>query len=113
MDMTVEELPGGARCVALQGRLDTVGVDKVEAPFRDAVLGTEADAAIDLGAVSFLASMGVRLIIATARAQKARGRQLVLFGAKAQVQSTLQMVALDQIIPVLADRDAATARLAG
>jgi len=37
----------------------------------------------------------------------------VLFGAKAQVQSTLQMVALDQIIPVLPDRDQATARLAG
>ena len=38
---------------------------------------------------------------------------LGLFGAKAQVQSTLQMVALDQIIPVLPDREQATARLAG
>jgi anti-anti-sigma factor len=113
MDMSVEELASGALCVALQGRLDTVGVDQVEAKFTDAVLGTDRDAAIDLGAVSFLASMGVRLIIATARAQKARGRLLVLFGAKAQVQSTLQMVALDQIIPVLPDRDQATARLAG
>jgi methylenetetrahydrofolate reductase (NADPH) len=32
---------------------------------------------------------------------------------KAQVQSTLQMVALDQIIPVLPDREQATARLVG
>lgn len=113
MEMSVEELAGGALCVALQGRLDTVGVDQVEAKFKEAVLGADRDAAVDLGAVSFLASMGVRLIIATARAQKARGRNLVLFGAKAQVHSTLQMVALDQIIPVLPDREQAAARLAG
>lgn len=112
MDMSVEEFAGGALCVVLQGRLDTVGVDKVEARFTDTVLGVDRDAAVDLGAVSFLASMGVRLIIATARAQRARGRNLVLFGARAQVQSTLQMVALDQIIPVLPDREQALARLA-
>lgn len=112
MDMSVEEFASGARCIVLQGRLDTVGVDQVEARFRDAVLGADRDTAVDLGAVSFLASMGLRLMIATARAQRARGRQLVLFGARAQVQSTLEMVALDQIIPVLPDREQAQARLA-
>lgn len=53
------------------------------------------------------------MIIATARAQRARGRKLVLFGALPLVQSTLEMVALDQIIPVVADREAARASLAG
>jgi len=113
MNMITEELAGGALCVALQGRLDSLGVDLIESRFKQAVLGADRDAAIDLGAVSFLASMGVRLIIATAQAQKARGRHLVLFGAQAQVNSTLQMVALDRIIPVLPDREQAAARLVG
>ena len=112
MDMSLGELDSGALCVALQGRLDTVGVDKVEKGFSAAVAATARDAALDLGGVSFLASMGVRMIIATARAQRARGRKLVLFGAVPLVQSTLEMVALDQIIPVVADRAAAQAILA-
>lgn len=113
MDMSVDEMAGGALCISLQGRLDSVGVDKVEPRFTSAVSEAARDLALDLGAVTFLASMGVRMIIATARAQRARGLNLVLFGARPLVQSTLQMVALDQIIPVLPDREAAQARLAG
>jgi anti-sigma B factor antagonist len=113
MEMTVDELAGGALCVALQGRLDTVGVDQVEPRFSAAVAEKPRHAAIDLRAVTFLASMGVRMIIATARAQRARGFSLVLFGAQPLVKSTLEMVALDQIIPVLPDLESAQARLAG
>jgi anti-anti-sigma factor len=113
MELSVGELTGGALCVALVGRLDTAGVDKVEARFAAAVAASERDAAIDLGGVSFLSSMGVRMIIATARAQRARGHTMVLFGAQPLVQSTLLMVALDQIIPILPDRASAQARLAG
>ena len=57
-------------------------------------------------------SMGVRMVIANARAQRARGHKRVLFGARPVVQSTLERVALDPIIPIVADRDQALARLA-
>jgi anti-sigma B factor antagonist len=113
MEVKLEDLPGGALCVVLQGRLDTVGVDRVESQVTAAVAGAPRDAALDLGSVSFLASMGVRLIIALARAQKARGRKLVLFGAQPAVRATLDMVALDKIIPLLPGRDEAQALLAG
>ena len=113
MEMSMAELGPGLLCVALQGRLDTVGVDQVESRFTAAVASSEGGAAVDLSAVSFLSSMGVRMIIANARAQRARGRNLVLFGARPVVQSTLEMVALDQIIPIVADRQQALARLAG
>ena len=111
MEMSVAELGPGQLCVALQGRLDTVGVDQVESRFTAAVAGSAGGAAVDRSAVSFLSSMGVRMIIANARAQRARGHKLVLFGARPVVQSTLEMVALDQIIPIVAERDQALARL--
>ena len=112
MNMTVGELGNGALCLALEGRLDTAGVDRVEKSFTAAVTAQDRDAAVDLAGVAFLASMGVRMIIATARAQRARGRKLVLFAPRPLVRQTLEMVALDQIIPVLADRAAAEASLA-
>jgi anti-sigma B factor antagonist len=113
MEVNFEDLPGGALCVVLQGRLDTVGVDRVESKVTAAVTEAAGDAALDLGSVSFLASMGVRLIIALARSQKARGRKLVLFGAQPAVRATLDMVALDKIIPLLPGRAEAQALLAG
>ncbi len=113
MDVSFEDLPGGALCVVLQGRLDTVGVDRVEGSVTRAVTEAPGDAALDLAQVSFLASMGVRLIIALARTQKARGKRLVLFGAQPAVRSTLDMVALDKIVPLLSDRAQAQAHLAG
>jgi anti-sigma B factor antagonist len=112
MEVNFEDLPGGALCVVLQGRLDTVGVDRVESRVTAAVSGA-GDAALDLGSVSFLASMGVRLIIALARSQKARGKKLVLFGAQPAVRATLDMVALDKIIPLLPSRAEAQALLVG
>lgn len=111
MDIQFEDLSNGALCVALRGRLDTVGVDRIDAQVRTAVAAQARDAVIDLGGVSFLASMGVRLIITLARSQKASGQRLVLFGAQPAVRATLDMVALDKIIPVLPDRAEAQAHL--
>ncbi len=111
MDIQLEDLSNGALCVVLNGRLDTVGVDRIDAPVRTAVAAQPRDTAIDLSGVSFLASMGVRLIITLARSQKASGQRLVLFGARPAVRATLDMVALDKIIPLLGDRAEALAHL--
>ncbi|MDO9091116.1 MAG: STAS domain-containing protein [Rubrivivax sp.] len=112
MDIQLEDLNNGALCVVLQGRLDTVGVDRIDADVTAAVGAQPRDVLMDLGSVSFLASMGVRLIITLARSQKARGRRLVLCGAQPAVRATLDMVALDKIIPLLPDREQALAHLA-
>jgi anti-sigma B factor antagonist len=111
MDIQLEDLPNGALCVTLKGRLDTVGVDRIDTQVRSAVAAQPRDAALDLSGVSFLASMGVRLIITLARSQKAAGQRLVLFGAQPAVRATLDMVALDKIIPLLPDRAQTLAHL--
>jgi anti-anti-sigma factor len=111
MDIQFEDLANGALCVVLQGRLDTVGVDRIDARITSAAAERSRDMALDLSGVSFLASMGVRLIITLARAQKSRGQRLVLCGALPAVRATLDMVALDKIIPLLPDRAQALAHL--
>jgi anti-anti-sigma factor len=110
--MSLAALASGAPCVVLQGRLDTPGVDRIEKPFSAAVAQAASGIAVDLTAVSFLSSMGVRMIIAAAKAQRSLGQKLVMFGAQPIVLQTLKMVGVDQIIPIVPDSDQAQAQLA-
>lgn len=107
MDLNTETLTSDAICITLAGRLDTPGVDRVETRFNAAAVANNQNAAIDLSAVSFVSSMGVRMLIGAARAMQQRGHRMVLFGAPPLVQETLDNVALDQLIPLVADRAAA------
>lgn len=113
MDLTVESVDDGAVRVALAGRLDTVGVDQVETRFNAAAVADARHALIDMAAVDFISSMGVRLLITAARAKASRGGRMALFGLQPVVQETLGIVALDQIIPIGTDLADARARIAG
>jgi anti-anti-sigma factor len=111
MEMTLTELPGPVSCVRLDGRLDAAGADRIDTRLTAAVVATGRPAVVDLSGVTFLASMGIRLLIATARGLRAKGAKLVLFGAPDLVQNVLDQAALDQIIPVVATQQQALERL--
>lgn len=112
MDISAETLPEDIVRARLCGRLDTVGVDRVETRFNAAVTAGGRDVIVDLSEVSFVSSMGVRLLITAARVQRSRGRRIVLYAATPLVAETLAMVALDRILPIVADEGAARGLLA-
>jgi anti-anti-sigma factor len=109
MEIDVVQLDTHVTLVRLGGRLDTVGVDKMETRFTAAVVAPHRNVIIDLAAVSFLASMGIRMLISSARALKLAGASMVLFGANEMVGEVLENAAIDQLIPVVADQEAALA----
>jgi anti-sigma B factor antagonist len=111
MEMQVSEIGGNVTCVHLTGRLDAPGVDLIGARFSAAVAAMGRDAIVDLAGVSFLASMGMRLLISTARALHGKGAKLVLFGAQPLVQSVFDQAAFDQIVAIVADEGAALRQL--
>jgi anti-anti-sigma factor len=111
MDMQVSELGGNVTCVRLTGRLDAPGADSIDTRFTVAVVAQGRDAVIDLSGVSFVASMGIRLLIASARGLRQKGATLVLFGAQDLVYTALDQAALDQIIPIVATEQQAIERL--
>ena len=51
----------------LRGRLDTPGVDRVEAKFTSAVVPEARNTVVDLSEVAFIASMGLRMFIGLAK----------------------------------------------
>lgn len=111
MDMDISELDGNVTCIRLTGRLDSPGVDRIETRFTTALSSMGRPAVVDLSKVSFLASMGIRMFISSARAMHLKGAKVALFGASAMVQSVLEHVALDQIIPLAATEAEALAKL--
>ncbi len=67
---------GEVRRVVLVGRLDTAGVDVVETRFGAAIVPNGKDTIVDLSGVTFLASMGIRMLISTTRALSRKGGRL-------------------------------------
>jgi anti-anti-sigma factor len=113
MEMHISELPAGVTCVALNGRLDAPGADAIGLRFTAAAAAEARPVVVDLSGVSFIASMGIRLLISAARALHLKGGKMALYGAQPLVQGVLDDAALDQIIPVEPTQADALAALAG
>lgn len=96
--------------VALKGRLDTGGVDRVETRL-NAALARDGHGVVDLSDVTFLASLGIRMLISAARMLDRRGKRLVLIAPRPLVDQALRHSSIDEIIPVAADLDDALALL--
>ena len=91
---------GDVRRVVLVGRLDTAGVDVVETRFGAAIVPNGKNTIVDLSGVTFLASMGIRMLISTTRALSRKGGKLVMYGATPGVYDVIETTALTDIIPL-------------
>jgi anti-sigma B factor antagonist len=110
MELEILEQSEALTRLALKGRLDTAGVDKVETRL-NAALGRDKDGVVDLSSVTFLGSMGIRMLISAAKMLSRRGKRLVLIAPGPLVEQALKHTSLDDIIPVARDLDGARALL--
>lgn len=113
MDFEITPLNEQTNRVRLLGRLDAPGAGQIELRLTAGVVPGGKDAVFDLSGVTFLASMGLRLFMMTARAMRAKGTKLALYGATAEVQGVLDLAAMHQMVPVTATEAEALARLEG
>jgi anti-anti-sigma factor len=110
MEMKVEELPG-ATLVVLRGKLDVAGASAIELNF-SATAGARKALVVDLSGVSFVASMGMRLLLLVGKTMAARGGKMALLSPLPEVASVLHTAGIDTVIPICAARDAAVAAVA-
>src|SRR5512133_1353353 len=110
MDMSVDDLAGGITKVVLRGRFDTTGAVVVELPFNK--IATEKQKIIvDLSAVNFLASYGIRVLLVGAKVAKSKGGNLVIVCPDNNVAKVLKTAGMDALIPVYQTEAAAMAAL--
>jgi anti-anti-sigma factor len=110
LNITTTELPGDVICVGLEGRLDAAAADQIGLRFTAATAARGRPVVIDLSGVVFIASLGLRLLIASARALSQKGVTMVLFGASEPVEGVLRDAAIDQLIPCVSTQAEAVAR---
>ena len=106
MALATEELSGGVTKVILEGRLDIEGAAAIDLPM-NIIAGSKKAVLVDMQNVSFLGSMGLRALVAPARAIKGRGGRIVLFAPNELVEKVLKTSGTDSLIPVHHDLQSA------
>ena len=108
MNIVITDLSGVTKA-QLSGRLDTANVNGVESEFTSGVLPLAQNTIVDLSDVSFIASLGIRMLLGAARGLSVKGARLVMFGATPPVMEIIETTALSDTIPVFGSEEDAVA----
>lgn len=111
MDLRYSVLENGVKYLILDGNLDMQGTAQVELKFTAYAASEKAGVVVDLSQVQFLASIGIRMLIASAKALYNRGGKLALLNPAPQVAKVLDLAQIDTIIPVFDSLEAACAEV--
>lgn len=107
MELTVETLPGGVRCVHLSGRLDLKGTQEVEKEFNAQVGALKQSVIVNLANVNYIASVGIRLLLGNVKALTPAHAKMVILKPQEMVDTVLKMAGLDAVIPIEQDLETA------
>jgi len=84
----------GARWIALEGELDHEGCGLIRDRFDGAVRDGKGDIIVVMDGVTFLASMGVGMLLKARETLAAQGRKLKLSGVRTPVKKALELMNL-------------------
>ena len=101
MELQTQQLPNGITKINLAGRMDSAGVQGIDLQFTALTATKKAAIVVDLSEVSFLASIGIRILITNAKALRQRGGKMVLLNPKPLVDEVLKGVGVTTIIETL------------
>ncbi|WP_404425145.1 STAS domain-containing protein [Nibricoccus sp. IMCC34717] len=113
MQHQVTKRESGVTHVVLTGRLDLDAALQLENPFAFQVATEGSPVVVDLTAVDFVASMGMRLIVKNARAVHNRGGRLTLCCPNALIREAFTIAGLHTIVPLHESYEAAAADALG
>lgn len=104
-------LPGDIIKVKLLGSLDIAGSQDIDLPL-NMIAGNAKRVIVDFAAVTFLASIGIRLMVKIARALSNKGGKLIIYSPNFDAKKVLRSTGIEAIIPVVHDETTALAECA-
>lgn len=99
--------------IALSGKLDVEGEGQIGEEFRRLVESRNTSFLVDMSQVTYLASLGIRLLFAGAKSLAIQNRKLVVFNPQPMVEETLMTSGTAKLIPVTSDMDEAMRLVSG
>lgn len=111
MELKVIESSEKLTYVALVGRLDLAGVQAVELKFNAQIASRKVSGIVDLSGVTFIASLGMRMLLTAAKTIKANGGKLVVVKPQPLVEEALKAAGLDALMLITASVEEAKAKI--
>ena len=100
MELKFSEIENNIQFIQLAGILDVQGVDAIGTKFAGYSSGDNSKVLVDLAGVEFLTSIGIRLLVTTAKSVASRGGKFVLLNPNENVKGILEMTGIMDIIPI-------------
>src|SRR5262245_46104751 len=111
MEVAVSDFGDTAKRIALTGKLDIAGAEKLELTLA-ALAGTRTNIVVDMGGVDFIASIGMRHLVMAAKAVGRASCKLVLLDPTPAVTEALLIAGLNDIMPIVHSEEEARAAFA-
>lgn len=111
MELKTQDSQDGVTVLSLSGRMDIAGTQEIELRFTNLASSRKGLVAVNLADVTFLASIGMRTLVSSARALMNRGGAMALVNPQALVKQALIAAGIDSLIPIFANLDEASRSL--
>jgi len=107
MKLHVSELEHGIRLIVLDGKMDSAGVYAIAMDFAHHCGGDNRRVLVDLTSVSYISSIGIPLLVNTAKGVLGKGGRMILFNPQKNVMDVLELVGVTHLMPIHFDLSAA------
>jgi len=107
MNLEYSELKDGIRLIKLEGRLDLNGTYSIEVQFVNFCVGDKVRVLVDLSEVSYVSSVGIPMLVNTAKSVVSRGGKMAFINPHENVVKVLELVGVTQVIPIYYDQKSA------
>ena len=109
MELRLTELENNIRLIQLVGALDMNGAYSIEVQFVRACEGDRIHVIVDLAKVSYISSVGIPMMVNTAKSVTAHGGKMVLLNPQNAVADVLELTGISEVIPIYFDLESAKA----
>ncbi len=111
MQLTVIRADDSITHVVLLGRLDIQGVNRIQDQFVFNTTVRRKATLVDLSQVSFIASLGMGMLVGAAKTLQRQGAKMVLLSPTDLVRNALETAGIQHVIPIVSEEQAALALL--
>ena len=96
------------RKIFISGRLDLPGTESVAGELENLAAAPKKGVVVDVSSLKFLASLGIRALLRSAKTVEDRGGRMVLVvGTNSQVVMSLEATGLSDLLPMFKSNDEA------
>jgi len=107
MKLQYNELDSNIRLIKLTGKLDVYGVNSIDIEFIRCCSGDNLHVLVDLSGVNYISSIGIPMLINSAKTVASRGGKLVLLKPRPNVAEVLVLTGIPLIIPIYSELESA------